>query len=242
LHFLILNMKAIRSHFAALLVLALCLSLAHAATYIEPNAVDVAKLLPPPPADDSPAGRADLETVLQVQADRTPAQLARAARVAPQTAFTFAVPVLGENFTSANLPRTTELLKEILTETRVIVLAAKARWDRTRPYLREAGVEPSVARPKNSSYPSGHSADAAIWAGIFAAAFPEYAKALDREVHEVMWSRVLGGAHYPSDTEAGKIFGDAIVQELLKNPTTKRAIAEIRAEGLPHIRPLAKAS
>lgn len=233
-------MKILRPPLAALLALGLCLTLAHAATYIAPDAIDLDRLLPPPPADDSPAGRADLETVLQVQADRTPAQLARAARVAPQNSFSFAAPVLGENFTAEKLPRTAVLLNEIYTEARVIIVQAKEHWNRARPYVREAGVAPSVAKPKNTSYPSGHATEAALWAGIFAAAFPEYATALEREVHEVMWSRVLGGAHYPSDTEAGKILGDALARELLKSPAMQKAIAEIRAEARPLLKPSAK--
>src|SRR6476661_6307826 len=114
-------------------------------------------LLPPFPAEDSPAGRADLETVLQVQADRTPEQIARAKRVESQTVSSFAQPVFGNWFRIEDFPRTKELFEEFTREDRSIVNGqVKSRWNRTRPYLFSTAVHPVVERPHNTSYPSGH--------------------------------------------------------------------------------------
>ncbi|HEY0947567.1 MAG TPA: phosphatase PAP2 family protein [Opitutaceae bacterium] len=214
------------------LVLAAAVS---AASYIAPDAIDVAKLLPPPPADGSPAGLADLETVRQLQADRTPEQAACATRVADQTVFTFAAPVLGAWFAEEHLPRTAALFKVITDEGYAVTLQTKHLWTRDRPYIRDPGVQPVPRRSRSPSYPSGHSADAATWAVILAEAFPGHDEGFQRQVREAMWGRVLGGSHYPSDTQAGRILGEAIGREMLKSPAMQQAIEEIRREAAPFL-------
>jgi acid phosphatase (class A) len=187
---------------------------------------------------DSPAGRADLETVLQVQMDRTPAQVARAKRVANQTVTSFARPVLGEWFHSHEFPQTMALFKEIDRESRQIVDdQVKRRWNRRRPYNFSSAVHPVVGRPDNTSYPSGHAAAAALWGTILSAAFPEKATEFNHQIHEVMWCRVLGGAHYPSDTVAGDMLGEAIAKKMLESPAMQEALNTIRNEIAPYLAP-----
>lgn len=214
-----------------LLVLLSVLSNCNARQFLPKDCSALIDLLPAPPANDSPAGRADLETLLQVQADRTPEQVERAKRVANQTVSSFAQPVLGSWFHIEDFPRTQELFEEFGRESRSIVDGeVKRRWNRTRPFLFSTAVHPVVGRPTNTSYPSGHSAAAALWGTIFAAAFPEKAEGFKAQIHEVMWCRVLGGAHYPSDTAAGELLGEAIAKEMLKSPEMEHALATIRAE------------
>ena len=98
-----------------LLNLALLLALVstcQAQRFLPTNCTALVDLLPAPPADDSPAGRADLETVLQVQTDRTPEQVKRAKRVASQSLTSFVRPVLREWFHSPEVPRTTALFDD----------------------------------------------------------------------------------------------------------------------------------
>lgn len=198
--------------------------------YLPARAVDVATLLPPPPPDDSPAGQADLETVLHVQVERTPEQVARARRVAHHTAFQMGARVLGPWFTPENLPRTAAILEEVRRERQPLLAEAKRRWNRARPYERDERVQPCVERPRNSSYPSGHSASAAVWAALFSAAFPGRKAEFEAEVRETMWARVLAGVHYPSDTTAGRRLGEAIGRAMLRTDAMQRAVEEMRAE------------
>jgi acid phosphatase (class A) len=200
-------------------------------------------LLPPFPASDSPAGRADLETVLQVQADRTPEQIERAKRVESQTISSFAQPVLGRWFRIEDFPRTKQLFDEVTLESRTNVIdKVKRHWSRTRPYLFSTAVHPVVERPANTSYPSGHSTVAALWGTILAAAFPEKAEGFKAQIHEAMWCRVLGGAHYPSDTIAGDLLGEAIANAMLKSPQMERALMTMREEISPALEARTKAA
>jgi acid phosphatase (class A) len=204
--------------------------------FLAPDAIDLRALLPAPPANDSPAGLADLETVLQVQADRTPAQVERAQRVAKHSPFTIAGPVLGPWFTAENLPRTAAVFKVVNEQGRPVITAAKLLWNRTRPYDFDPRVQTVVDHPHNTSYPSGHASESAMWMAVLAAAFPEQETALLQRVHETLWGRILGGAHYPSDTQAGKILGEAIGREMLRSPDMQKAIQEIRAEAAPFLK------
>jgi len=112
----------------------------------------------------------------------------------------------------------------------------KRHWNRTRPYLRSADVHPAVGRPNNTSYPSGHASAAALWGTIFAAAFPEKAAEFQQQIREAMWCRVLAGVHYPSDTVAGDMLGQAIGRKMLKSQEMQEALQTIRAEIRPYMK------
>jgi acid phosphatase (class A) len=207
------------------------LSTCAAAKFLPEDCSALVDLLPPPPTNDSVLGRAELETMLQVQADRTPEQIKRAKRVASQTVTSFARPVLGEWFHSKDFPRTMAIFDELGRQSRRIVDdQVKKRWNRTRPYLFSSAIQPVVDRPDNTSYPSGHSAAAALWGTILAAAFPEKAAEFQQQIREALWCRVLGGAHYPSDTVAGGILGEAIAKTMLQSPNMEAALQSIREE------------
>ncbi|WP_161554856.1 phosphatase PAP2 family protein [Ereboglobus luteus] len=193
-------------------------------------------MVPPPPANDSPAGMADLETVLQVQKDRTPAQVARAKRVCAHDSLSMGTQVFGPAFNEKNLPRTIAILTKATNERRPVVRASKRQWDRVRPYDRGLGVDPCVERQDNTSYPSGHSSASALWAVFLGKAMPEYEILFMNDVRETMWCRVIGGVHYPSDTQAGKFIGTIIANEMLRNKQTQDAIKEMRAELLDFLK------
>jgi acid phosphatase (class A) len=197
---------------------------------------DILAQLPPPPAADSPAGQADIETLLQVQKDRTPAQVARAEAVSAQDGLSPGRCVFGAGFTAKNLPRTAAVLQQAYEERHTVVAAAKKKWQRPRPHTRGLGIRPCVEVPDNDSYPSGHSAARALWAAFYCEALPEYAVLFQDDVREAMWCRVLGGAHYPTDTQAGRLAGALIAREMLKNASTQDAIREMRVEILAFLK------
>lgn len=220
----------------ALLIAACVLRLAGAQSYLPEDCRPLVDLVPPPPAEDSIAARADLMTLLQVQADRTPAQLKRAERVSSQTVFSFGRPVFGNWFVATNLPKTVELFAKITKQSQTITDdQVKTRWNRTRPYLRWQEVKPVVGRPSNTSYPSGHCAAAALWGTILAAAFPEKAEELRAQIREVAWCRVVGGVHYPTDTIAGEMLGKAIAEAMLQSPHMPAALETMREEITPFL-------
>ncbi len=203
----------------------------HGAQFFTGKPADIIAQIPPPPAERSLADMADIETMLQVQKDRSPAQVERALSIVDQDGMSPGMCVFGPEFTPENLPKTAAFFKQAKeVDLRSVVNAAKDHWKRMRPHLRGAGVKPCVPVPSSDSYPSGHSAARVLFSILYGAALPEYAPLFDDDAREAMWCRVLGGAHYPTDTQGGRIMGELVGAEMLKNETTRKAIAEIRAE------------
>lgn len=138
--------------------------------------------------------------------------------------------VMGAWFTAENLPRTAAIMQAVWKQTNEVSGVLKKQWDRPRPPARDARIHPCVTVPADSSYPSGHSTNATVWAAVFSAAFTEYAAEFTAQAHETMWARVLGGAHFPSDTQAGGILGTSIAREILGSTAMPGALTEMRAE------------
>jgi acid phosphatase (class A) len=216
-----------------LLLLAAALSLAtmaSAAPLLAPAALDLPALLPVPPAPGSPAARAELDTVLQAQAARTPEQAARCVQVENETIWLFGSEVLGPWFTAANLPKTAALFAAVRADFIAVNRAAKALHPRQRPPFADGRVQPCVEFADTGSYPSGHAIQSSLWAGLLAEIFPEHAAGFAERAAETRRYKLLSGVHYPSDLAAGQAVGEALARTLLKIPDVRRSIAGARAE------------
>ena len=193
-------------------------------------------VLAPPPAEDSIAAQGEHELARVLDAARTPEQAALAKHYEKFDEFSLMAPVLGDWCTAQNLLRTHAIFQQVSREARSTVEAAKAAWNRPRPYVHNPALHPAVAKSVTTSYPSGHAYSASCIAAVLTALFPEHAADWEKQAALVRWSRVVGGAHYPSDVTAGKILGEAVAREMLKSPKMQQALAEIRAEAAPFFR------
>ncbi len=206
------------------------------AHYVALEQIDLEALLPPPPEPDSIAGRADLETVLHVQESRTPEQVAWAKFVEEDDLFKHAR-VLGDWFTAENLPQLAAFFQRADEDGLPISRASKALHPkRLRPAFLDTRVQACVEVPKSSSYPSGHSSHAWMWAVLLGEIFPEKRVELYERARQVEWARIIGGVHFPTDTEAGRRLGEAIAREMLKNPKAREEIQRCRAEAEPFLK------
>ncbi|RYG55363.1 phosphatase PAP2 family protein [bacterium] len=192
--------------------------------------------MPPPPADDTPAGLADLDVLLFVQSNRTPEQITFAQKMERASVFEMGREIFGPWFTRENLPKTAAILGQVTKVTDKVKEDAKKKWMRPRPYTRSKLVAPVVGKPGDAgSYPSGHTYGVAIAEFVLTAAFPEHAAQFDEMIHRVMWGRILGGVHYPSDTEAGRLLAKDVVDKMLKTTAMQEAIESIRTEAAPFL-------
>ncbi|HWA11187.1 MAG TPA: phosphatase PAP2 family protein [Opitutaceae bacterium] len=237
-----MKLGSFAGRFAFALALASMLPAARAADaaliarpFLAAGAVDAAKILPLPPAPGSLAARADLETVLHVQESRTAEQIAWAKEIVQDSVFKNDR-VLGEWFSAANLPFTARFFQEANAEGEAISRDAKDIHPRDRPPFTDPRVHPCVELKTTHSYPSSHSSAAWLWARLLAEIFPEKRAELYERARAVMWGRVIGGVHFPSDTVGGQILGEAIADEMLKNPEVQAALKKCREEAEPFLR------
>lgn len=200
-----------------------------AGRYVRTQDFDATKVIPVAPAADSLATLADLETVYQVQRRRTPEQVALANYFAEDSVFQYDA-VIGLWFTAANLPRTAEVFLQIDADRYAISTKGKVVWSRPRPPLLDPRIQACALLPASGSYPSGHSTQAFLWAGLLAEIFPAQREALRERAELVAWSRVIAGVHYPTDIVAGRILGDRLAKEFLGVPAFRDALAAVRAE------------
>ncbi len=186
-----------------------------------------------PAADGSPTQAQEIDKLLELQAHRTPQEEARCKDEADATAFIFA-DVLGKGFDATDLPRTAALLKDAARQAKIVGGAAKAQWNRRRPFIADARIKPCVDLEQTPSYPSGHATRGMVWALLLAEIYPEHRDALLARGREFGEDRSLAGLHYPSDVAAGQKLGEEIARRMLADPEFRARLDKAKEETLSH--------
>lgn len=208
------------------------LAFAEDGTYLNPQDIDLTKLLAPPPAPGSAEQRADLARVLEVQRTRTPEQVARAIEDLQESVFRF-TDVLGPSFNETNLPKTAALFAAAQHDAGLVAKGAKVYFKRPRPFVNNSEVHPTIPTvPKGyyGSYPSGHGTFGYMTAILLAQMVPEKRAELFVRGREFGENRVIDGVHYPSDLEASRIDGTLIASAMMANPKFQQDFAAAKAE------------
>ena len=215
------------------LVLALalmsCTAPKTAKIYAHAAAVDLTKLLAPPLAQGSAAAKKEIDEILFFQKTRTKEMADFAAADQDLTVFRFST-VLGDKFKKESLPLTAAFFDDVVENAKKIVDPAKEYWKRPRPYEADKRINPCVNKPGNASYPSGHSAIGNLMAIILADMVPEKREELFNRGWEFATNRVIGGVHYRTDIEAGKIAAALIAEEMFNNDEFKEDLESAKAE------------
>jgi acid phosphatase (class A) len=205
--------------------------------YIEASQVDLDHLLAPPPALGSPEETRDLAAVVEAEKDRSAAEAVAAEEDHKRTVFRFA-DVMGTGFTPANLPFATKFFQRVYSDQDKVVKQAKDYFARPRPFIVDSNLSPMLDPKATPSYPSGHTTFAYVMAILLADMVPEKAVPIFNRAAEYGYNRVVAGAPFPTDVEAGRIAGTVIdsvfFHEARFMTDFRRARAEVRqALGLP---------
>jgi acid phosphatase (class A) len=202
------------------------------AFYLQPADVDLIHVLAPPPAVDSSAGKADLQTVLAAVQSRTDAEIKHAQADDERNVFRFA-DVMGPNFRSESLPLATQLFQHVYKNGNAVTVAAKSYFQRQHPFVVDPDIKIIVVQAPDFSYPSNHSTFAYEAGILLAAMVPEKAAAIFERAADFAHHRVIAGVHFSTDIEAGRISGSVIDNALLHNAhflaDFERAKSEVRA-------------
>jgi len=182
-----------------------------ASPYFDAKTLDLSRILPPPPTNDSGITRSEIALMLTIQDERTPEEAARARADVSYSVFRFA-DALGnpEVFNANTLPKTNSLFRKVTYEEGAVVQAGKRGFKRPRPFVLEPRIVPIIKKPTNDSYPSGHAMWSRVVGLILADMLPEYADKIMVRADDFAFHRVVAGVHYPSDVEAGKHAGTAL--------------------------------
>ena len=144
---------------------------------------------------------------------------------------------LGITITKEGTPAIWTLLQRAGSTGNRAVSLAKKHYMRVRPFARTnehvAGeFDDEEGLRKNGSYPSGHTAHG--WGAALAMAemLPEYQDTILRRGFEYGQSRVIVGAHWQSDVNAGYLASSVAFAFMHRHPDYVRDLAAARAEVL----------
>jgi acid phosphatase (class A) len=192
--------------------------------------INLLLLLPPPPALDSAQMKAELGEILTVQVTRTKEMEARAIADAKQNIWRFADVVDSPKFNAEALPKFAAFFDRVVETEAAVTDSAKAVWMRPRPHLYSDLVKPVVPLSKSGSYPSGHARVGTLMGIELANMLPEKRAAIMARAWEFGHNRIVGGIHYTSDIEMGRISGTVIAQTISTHPDFKEEFEAAKAE------------
>ena len=194
--------------------------------YVTAAQVDLMQLLPPPPAETG----GELAQVLDAQATRTPERTAQAVADVQETLTAIYGSVLGDRFAPEAAPLATRLFARLGETEAAVVGPAKDKFARPRPFMIDPDVHPAVPPSRSGSYPSGHATRGTLEGIVLAAMLPELRGPIFARMDDYARSRVIGGAHFPSDVAAGMRAGTAIAAVLFDDPGFRAEFEPARRE------------
>jgi acid phosphatase (class A) len=201
--------------------------------YLAETDADFATLLPPPPADGSPADKRDMQMLLDLQKTLTPERLERIQTDTEQSVYRVAGEVLGPGFTKDTFPLAGAFFDKVNKDSAVGVRAIKQKYKRLRPFQANKEVQspPNIAAASQGpTYPSGHGTFGAEVALLLSMMVPEKRSELFGRGWEYGEQRILSGVAYPSDWEAGHIGATVMVTLMLQKPEFRADFEAVKAE------------
>ncbi len=222
--------KRIASFLALVAVLAACTGAAswkaHRPLYYLSPAQMQFSTFPAAPVAGSDVDRADLKTLHEWQARRTPAQCARARSEAEETYDEFFAGV--SPFSRPTVPEAEAILERLHSDVGAAVSSIKRHNKRQRPFRRDPTLEPCLERIGGFAYPSGHATVSHVYGRLLSDLEPRRRGEFMSRADEAALDRVIGGVHHPSDIEAGKRLGDEIYADLLASPVFRGDMDKLR--------------
>ena len=199
-----------------LIFFALTLLIANAATsrqqthYFDLQKLDVRKILETPPAHGSPQEKAEIETILKLEATISPRDLQEAKSEQHVSVWIFSS-VLGEKFSAQSCPKTAAFLANIADDIGAASAVAKSTWDRPRPPLVDSRVKALVQLPDSPSFPSGHASFGEAIGTVLSKLIPNQSALVRERGLRIGDHRAMVGVHFPSDVAAGRTLADSLL-------------------------------
>lgn len=180
---------------------------------------DVTTVRPPAPPDGV-ATQAELQQVQQMVAGRDAAALQQIAywdSGAPSYRW---LEILSAQNRAAPVPapsriRMVALFNVAIDDAMVAAWDAKYTYNRPRPGRLDPTLAVAAQHTNNPSYPSEHAAAAGAAAAMLGYFYPDVAQSFLDKAQAAAESRVLAGAHFPSDIAAGLELGRQVAEQVI---------------------------
>ena len=171
-------------------------------------------VLPDPPTNDGEITKREILYVSELTKNRTNSQvdLIKLVDNEPTDLYHKTLRKLNLEFPEKIFDKSWNILKPIIKN-------LKHKHNRPRPYqlAEKYGIPINLLDSKTAqtpSYPSGHTAYAALGAYILAAKYPQFSEYFFDKVQTAGMARMLMGVHYPSDNEASMIITGAVWEDI----------------------------
>jgi hypothetical protein len=105
------------------------------------------------------------------------------------------------------------LIEKLTNDVRFIILDLKNFYKRPRPFRVDSKLtDPMLKSMEGFSYPSGHSTQSNLLYLVLSHKYPKYKQDLKKIKDDIVYSRQMAKAHYPSDIK----FGEKLAKYLFK--------------------------
>ena len=195
--------------------------------------IDATVILGPPPAPESPRGRAERKQFEETRKlVNTPAwsQAIADADLSGKNGLKSFSCAAGVTLSAEATPTLSSMLLRMTDDAAKIYQPAKRAYQRPRPPV---GNKAPIREPwiqTDGSYPSGHGLIGWAWASVIAELVPEKASPVLARGKAFGDSRIICGVHFQSDVEAGRYLGSALVTRLHDDPAFMADLAKARGE------------
>ena len=105
----------------------------------------------------------------------------------------------------------------------------KYKYARVRPYVLDRNLK-NLEETDWAAYPSGHAANSYINAYVYSELAPEFSDFFIKDAYDMAHSREVIGVHYPSDSEASRIFARQFVNKLFQNEQFQKDFENVKKE------------
>ena len=136
---------------------------------------------------------------------------------------------IGSWFNPETLPVTADFMANVWRDASYFIWSLKYKYARIRPYV----VDPALKNLQETdwaAYPSGHAANSYINAYIYQELAPEFTDCFVKDAYDMAHSREILGVHYPSDSEASRIFARQFVNMLFQNEKFLQDLENVKKE------------
>ncbi len=136
---------------------------------------------------------------------------------------------IGSWFNPETLPITADFMAGVWRDASFFIWSLKFKYARIRPYV----IDPTLKNLQDTdwaAYPSGHAANSYINAFIYQELAPEFTDFFIKDAYDMAHSREIIGVHYPSDSEASRIFARQFVNMLFQNEKFQKDFQKVKEE------------